>query len=166
MTESSVVMNKAKKKDALSIFILVLLLVTLLVRINMWPVLLYFFTEIPLGGCYISQTTVNETNIKNKRCFHSSGMIFLTSLITSTQKEHSYNSLSYRLEPKRIDIHKAVIEYAIHNLSLSPNTPDLAQKWKPVGDAQAKVIRLNDNQLLYREDFFNDRQSYEVLQEQ
>ena len=159
-------MNKVKKKDALSIFIFILLLVTLLVRINMWPVLLCCFTDIPLGGCYISQTTVNETNIKNKRCFHSSGVMSLTSLITDKQKEHSYISLSYRLEPKRIDIHKAVIEYTIDNLSLSPNTLDLAHKWKPVGDAQAKIIRLNGNQLLYREDFFNDRQSYEVLQEQ
>ncbi|WP_062263098.1 hypothetical protein [Endozoicomonas arenosclerae] len=132
-------------------------------RVFMLPVLVMLFTHAPLSGCYSSETLVDDTEFKTKRCFSFMGSIDVITVVTNKQKLDEDIFVSYTLIPKRIDVRNSVAEYSITNAHMSPEVETIESKWKSIGDIQIKIDPLENHALEYKSQLLNGKNGYEVL---
>lgn len=148
-------------------FALVVAVTLFLVFVATVPLLIFWSTDTPWHGRYLSHTLIEDCAVRTQWQFSWTGRIHLVQAWRSASRVRGGPDLmvSFDLVPGRVDVDKKIVEYSIRNYNLSRQAGSVAPHRFPcMGDVLLHLVRCpaSDN-MVYRSVFFDGSKDLGVL---
>lgn len=148
-------------------FALVVAVTLFLVFVATVPLLIFWATDTPWHGRYLSHTLIEDCAVRTQWQFSWTGSIHLVQAWRSASRTRGGPDLmvSFDLVPGRVDVHKKIVEYSIRNYQLSREAGSVAPHRFPcMGDVLLHLVRCPaSGRMVYRSVFFDGSKDLGVL---